>query len=414
MSILSRSLSALLVSSFISSSLALADPVQLSAISGGDQLILVGTHRFQYTQDSAAHTLFIPQGSLTPNTRLPDNVKVEVRPDGLLLTFPAAYTFALSPDELRLQARPSSSVVSAAEQTNSLLATDERAPLIMPLANASTSAVAGQLLQMYPTLKVIIDDRQRSLLIMANQTDRPLIKALVAYLDTPRPQVSFEAEVLEINRTATQKLGIDYNFIFNLGIKETGIPTPTDSDPFRFGTFSRDTSQGLALSATINLLQTSGAGQILAQPRVVTLDGQEARINATQNTPLIVSTSTVQSVQNITTGITLRMLPKVAPDGTVEVQVNISVSSPTGVTSQGVPTFSNREATTVVRVMDGEPIVIGGLLSHQEIEGTNKIPLLGDIPFLGNLFKSTTENSSNTDLVIIITPGLLAGVSKGK
>lgn len=106
--------------------------------------------------------------------------------------------------------------------------------------------------------------------------------------------------------------------------------------------------------------------------------------------------------------ITLSMLPKVAPDGSVEVRVTISVSAPTGVTAQGVPTFSNREATTTVKVLSGEPIVIGGLLESRLIEGTNKVPGLGDIPLVGELFKSTTTNTSETDLVIIITPRLIA------
>lgn len=71
-----------------------------------------------------------------------------------------------------------------------------------------------------------MDERQRSLLILVNPADRPLIEAVVKYLDNPRPQIAFEAEVLEINRTWAQALGIDYDFIFRLGIRESDIPTP--------------------------------------------------------------------------------------------------------------------------------------------------------------------------------------------
>lgn len=400
----------LALTALLASTLASAAPVQLTPILGGGQVLLVGDHRFTYTQSSADHTVFIPEGSLKPLSAFPADIRIEQTPAGLKLTFPEAYTFSLSPDELRLQAVPARQAGDRLGSGSELLSTDERAPLIIPLTNAAPGVVAAQLVQMYPNLKVIIDDRQRALLIMANQADRPLLKALTAYLDMARPQVSFEAQVIEINRSATQKLGIDYDFIFKLGLRELAIPTPTASLPFRLGTIARDSQQGLAMTATINLLQNNGAGQLLAQPRVVSLDGTEARINATQNTPLIVTTGTTGSVQNITTGITLRMLPKVAPDGTVEVQINISVSAPTGVTAQGVPTFSTREATTVVRVANGEPIVIGGLLEQRRIEGTNKVPLLGDIPVLGRLFSSTTENTSNTDLVIIITPRVLAPV----
>lgn len=392
--------------------LALAAPVHLGTVMGNEQLLLIGDAQLRFTQDSSQNTLFIPEGTFLPNMLLPGTVKYEYvkgATPGVRLTFPEPYVFTLSADERRIQAIPARLQVTSAKTVNTLLSTDERAPLIVPLANAAPGTVAGQLAQMYPNLKIVVDERQRALLIMVVPADRALVKALVEYLDSPRPQVSFEAEVIQIDRNATQKLGIDYDFIFKLGFKETNIPGGL---PFSIGTIARDAGQGLAMSATINLLKTNGTGEVLARPRVVSLDGVEARINATQNTPLIVTNNSVQSVQNIATGITMSLLPKVAPDGTVEVRITITVSSPTGLTSQGVPTFSSREATTVVRVRDGEPIVIGGLLQTSQLQGENKIPLLGDIPLLGNLFKSVTNNATNTDLVIIVTPRLLTTLTQ--
>lgn len=396
-----------------STGLAQQPQVLLTPLGNDSQLLVLGSGPIRYLVNSQDRTLLIVGGKLGEGQSWPLTFRVQEVEQGVLITFSEPYTVSRSADERRLQISKASAVRAGqpANQSGSPLRSDPRAPLIVPLSNATPSVVAAQLNQLYANLKIVVDDRQRALLIVVNPDDRPLIQAVVKYLDTPRPQVAFEAEVLEVNRVMTRNLGIDYDFLFKLGIKETDIPTPTGSQPIRFGRFGRETGQGISVSATINLLESNGAGRILARPRAVTIDGLEARINATQNTPLIVSNNNQQTVQNIATGITMRMLPKVAPDGTVEVQVSISVSLPTGVTSAGVPTFSNREATTTVRVANGEPIVIGGLLETRNIEGTDKVPLLGDIPWVGELFKNTTVNTSETDLVIIITPRLLMSVT---
>lgn len=386
--------------------LALANPV-LTPIGNLDNLVLLGSSPIRYLSNTQAKTLMLHGAKLAEGLTFPQGFVAEPTEQGLLLTFSEPYRITRSADERRIQITRVAYIQTTHQKDTVTLQTDSRAPLIIPLSNAEPGTVAAQLQQLYQNLKIVVDARQRSLMIIVNPDDRALVQAIVKYLDTPRPQISFEAEILEINRSATQNLGIDYDFLFRFGIRETDIPSPTGGQPFRFGRFGRDTQQGLGISATINLLQANGAGRIMARPRVVTLDGVEARINATQNTPLVISNNNQVSVQNITTGITLRMLPKVAPDGTVEVNVSISVSAPTGVTSAGVPTFSNREANTIVRVMSGEPIVIGGLLESRNIEGQDKVPLLGDIPILGELFKNTTTNTAETDLVIIITPRML-------
>jgi general secretion pathway protein D len=343
--------------------------VSLTPIGTDQQLVLLASGPIRYQISSQDNTLLLFGAKLNPGQSWPISFKTEDLESGILLSFPVPYTVTRSADERRLQITKTQSAPKTTDTP------DARIPLVLPLANAAPSAVAAQLTQLYSNLKIVIDERQRSLLIVLNPDDRAIVESIVKYLDTPRPQISFEAEVLEVNRVMTQNLGIDYDFIFKFGIRETDIPTPTAAQPIRFGRFSRDSALGLGLGATINLLQSQGAGRILARPRVVTLDGLEARINATQNTPLVITVNGNQTVQNIATGITLRMLPKVAPDNSVEVQVTISVSLPTGVTSAGIPTFSNREATTTVKVANGEPIVIGGLLESRKIEGSDKVPL---------------------------------------
>jgi type II secretory pathway component GspD/PulD (secretin) len=172
------------------------------------------------------------------------------------------------------------------------------------------------------------------------------------------------------------------------------------------GPFAR--TSPLSLTLGLNLLKANGAAETLARPRVTTLDGVQAQLNATQSFPVVVSSSDGQeSVQNITTGIQLTFLPKISPNGMIEAELSISVSTPTGITSQKVPTFSSREASTTVRVANGEQIVIGGLYEKRELKEEQKVPILGDIPILGALFTSTSIEERETDLVIVVTPRIV-------
>jgi general secretion pathway protein D len=210
-------------------------------------------------------------------------------------------------------------------------------------------------------------------------------------------------EILEVNQYQTQSLGIDYRELFSFNLTE-GTP-PLGKGVLANGEFSR---APISVKVGIDLLKTTGAATVLARPRIATLDGVEARLNATQTTPVITAgQNNVVTVNNVTTGITLRLLPKVSATGEIESTVSIAVSTPTGTTTQGVPQYSSREANTTLRVRNGEPIVIGGLLERRDTQASKGIPGLMDIPFVGELFKTTTTNTNFTDLVIVITPYLV-------
>lgn len=280
---------------------------------------------------------------------------------------------------------------------------DERLPLVIPLGNASPAYVAGLLARAY-NVRVEVDERQRAVIIFVAKTDWPLIKTFVADLDRARPQVSFEAEVLEVNQYATQSLGIDYRELFSLNFTEGAPPSL-----FKLGDFTRGVFN---IKIGLDALKNTGAATVLSRPSITTLDGLEARLNATQTTPVVTAgqNGTVQ-VNNVTTGITLRFVPKVGPDGMIESNLSIAVSSPTGTTTQGVPQYSSREANTTVRVRDGEPIIIGGLYENRRTTSSKGLPGLMDIPFLGELFKTTVTDEHFTDLVIVVTPRLVGGMS---
>ncbi|GGJ33155.1 type II secretion system protein GspD [Deinococcus roseus] len=372
-------------------SLAQAATLKADYSKDSQKLALVSPERIAYKAEAGTHNILISNASLDETTPLPEGFKAEVVGNDLKITIPDNYQVSLSPTNTSLFFVPVPG--STVQQV------DDRAPLFIPLSSASPSQVASLLNGMYSNLKIQVDDRQRALLIMVNPQDRELILKVVKQLDQARPQVMFEAEILEINQGTTTQLGIKYDDLFTLKLSEG------DSGSFlKFGKVDRTP---LSLSLGISALKANNAAKVLAQPRVTTLDGVEARINSTQTQPVILSSQNgSQSVTNITTGISLRFLPKVGPDGIIEASLNIVVSVPTGMVNN-VTTYSSRDASTTVRVKNGEPIVIGGLLESRTLNSTSKVPLLGDIPILGALFTHNSTQTSSSDLMIIVTPRLI-------
>jgi len=378
------------------SSSALADKLPVTILKTDTNLIVSADSFIRYQTDPQTHELVIPDSYLAADATIPVGITLTKRPDSLAFILPSGSTYALSPDGKHLIITPPSTLAL------SPLPLDSKDPIYYRLGAADPSIAATLLQSLYPTVRVVIDTRQRALIVLANPADKETVLALLKQIDQNRPQILIEAEILEVNLDQTQSLGIQYDSIFSFKLGEGDVP-----GLLQLGSFTRNP---LSLSLGVNLLKTNGAARVLAQPRITTIDGLEARINSTQTTPVVTSNTTGgTSVQTISTGITLRMTPKVAPDGSVEANLTISVSIPTGTTSQGIPQFSTREASTTVRVANGEPIAIGGLLEDRKVEGTQKVPILGDIPILGKLFTTTRTDTHRTDLVIVVTPRLVQG-----
>jgi general secretion pathway protein D len=382
---------------FLLISVSFAQEVTLLASAEGEKVTFVGDRNIRYYTDYAKGTLELPDAVLANAEALfPHDFRVFLNKDAILIQVGGEFRVTISGDEKTLTVVRGETLGSEPEK----IAGDERAPVMYYLSNAKAGDIAAMLKSLYSNLQIEVDERQRALLVMVTAEDRELVDNLITSLDRPRPQVMFEAEILEINQDLTQSLGINYDSIFTFKLDEAA-PTSILS----MGTVARN---ALSFNIGINALKTNGVAEVLARPRVTTMDGIAAQINATQNTPLAVpGSSGSQSVQNITTGIKLSLTPRISPDGTIEADISISVSTPTGITSQNIPTYSSRDASTTVRVANGEPIAIGGLLEHRKLEGKQKVPVLGDIPILGALFTSSSFTEKNTDLVIVVTPRIV-------
>nr|WP_092068126.1 secretin N-terminal domain-containing protein [Dendrosporobacter quercicolus]NSL46957.1 type II and III secretion system protein [Dendrosporobacter quercicolus DSM 1736]SDL70474.1 type IV pilus assembly protein PilQ [Dendrosporobacter quercicolus] len=281
-------------------------------------------------------------------------------------------------------------------------------------------------------LKVDTDIPSNALVLTGSSLGISRVKGMVGELDKKPRQVLMEAKVVAISKSATKDLGIQWSW------DET--PKTYDYEPATFSydastktyiqqspeKITRHTSVGngysgiisfgrspdglpyeFYYSAKINALVSNGNAKILSQPKVVTVNGKEARILVGDRIPVQTSTvangTTSTSTTYVETGIKLAYTPVVGADGQITAKVHTEVSTPQLVSDIKQYQITTREAETNVRMKDGETLVIGGLIGSQQSKTVSKIPLLGDLPILGSLFKNVSNSGSEAEIVIFLT-----------
>ncbi|HEX2712669.1 MAG TPA: type II and III secretion system protein, partial [Candidatus Acidoferrales bacterium] len=167
-----------------------------------------------------------------------------------------------------------------------------------------------------------------------------------------------------------------------------------------------------AITTILNTLISENKARLLANPRIAVRDGETARMNIGDKIPFqVINAQGVASLVILDAGVKLEITPRVNRDGYVTVRMHPEVSAIATAASAGVPpTISTREADSSLTVKDGTPIVLAGLIQKNETRTTVKVPLLGDIPILGWLFKSESSDTRDNEVVFIITPHILAKI----
>jgi Flp pilus assembly secretin CpaC len=238
------------------------------------------------------------------------------------------------------------------------------------------------------------------------------ISKMVRSLDTKSQQVMIEARIVEVSRSNQQDLGINWNARtsnWNANPLVTAQSNPASVG--RVGQLTLGTVQsGVNLNATLSALESKGKVNTISNPRIATLNNKRATLKASQNIPYatsIVSDGVVSNVINyLELPISLTVKPQITKDG--QVMLNpMTVDVTTIVGTGSPPTTSTRSATTQMLVDDGETIAIGGMVRDEEITRESKVPLLGDIPLLGFLFRSNVSIKNKVELVVFLTTHIL-------
>ncbi len=244
----------------------------------------------------------------------------------------------------------------------------------------------------------------------------PSVRAAREFLDkidVVPPLVVLDTEVLELDESVAKNLGLQLGTAaVSTTFTEIQPPANADGSPPRLGRFQALTRTPITFVAQLNLLVQNGKGRVLADPRITTLSGRTASIRAGDTISILTTTAgnagtiATTQVQSFQTGVTLDITPSVTPDGGINVALHPVVNSLIG-TNAGVPEISTRDTQTAVHLQDNETLVIGGLIQENETRTTTKLPLLGDIPLVGRIFRNDNVQGQRNELIIVVTPHII-------
>ncbi|HEX3550938.1 MAG TPA: secretin N-terminal domain-containing protein [Candidatus Elarobacter sp.] len=274
-------------------------------------------------------------------------------------------------------------------------------------------AVQQALQQQNPDLHVIVPNGTQQLILTGSPQAVHAAKTLIAELDAVPPSVVLDTEILEIDENSSKNLGIQLGTSISTTFSETTpLPDPVTGQPGRLIRFQPLTRTGLSIQAILNLLIQTGKGRVLADPRITTISGRTATIRAGDSISILTTvgggTGTVATtqLQTFQTGVTLDITPIVTTNGEISVALHPVVNSLSGFLNN-VPQISTRDTQTQVHLHDNETLVIGGLIQESTQSQENKIPILGDLPLVGRVFRNTNTTNTRNELIIVVTPHLL-------
>ena len=315
---------------------------------------------------------------------------------------------------------------------------------------------------------VTSDPETRRLIVVTDDETSQYVSQVISNLDRPKPQVLIKVVFLELTHNQGSDIGIEggfnntnvlggaswltgsrftnFNVFENQNISQSGNSTITNItrviSPSALSMISTNAnmfgSSGFGLgaagspaglyqfvgqnyTATLRAIATAGKLEVLSRPSILARNNQRATINLGQSVPLVTNTrfdtfgNQINTVSYQSVGVNLSVTPFITADGLVEMIVQPEISGladrsewvPISAGAQA-PVINTRSADTVVVVPDRQTVIIGGLMQNQKNESVTKIPLLGDIPLLGALFRHTVKNNAKTELIIFLTPTIVA------
>ena len=275
--------------------------------------------------------------------------------------------------------------------------------------------------------RVMVNKDVNSLILFGTAAEYQRAKSLLQTLDVPIKQVSLEAKVLAINKSAAKDLGIEWKWseVPQYPDYTPGNTIIVDGNPIitegyytrnhgnsgygviQFGRNPEGLKYEAYYGARINALITNGKAKILSRPHVSTIQGNEAVMSVGDRIPI----PRVDVSNNITTtsytyedaGIILKVTPRINEDGTITATVHTEVSTPQYDSAMGVYRFNKRSADTIITLQDNEPMAIGGLIGKEEEDSISKVPFLSNLPFFGALFRNHHKSNSESELMIFLT-----------
>ncbi len=289
---------------------------------------------------------------------------------------------------------------------------EDLAPILADMADVQVSAEA-EATGLTGQMRVISDDARNAIVVWGNDNEQADMARLIATLDTTPTQVLLEATIAEV--TLTDELSYGLRWFFergNFGGTFTDVASGAVASNFPGLSFL---FQGTNSAVALNMLASITNVQIISSPSLMVLDNEEATLQIGDQVPIATQQSqstdapdapVITTISFRDTGIILNVRPRVSTSGRVVLEIEQEVSSVANTTTSGIdsPTISQRKITTTVVVNDGTTLALGGLIQEGNTVTRNQVPGAGDIPILGNIFRSRDDRISRTELLILITP----------
>lgn len=286
---------------------------------------------------------------------------------------------------------------------------------------------------------ITVDDRTNSIIAYQTQDRLDELRRIVAQLDVAVRQVMIEARIVEANVDYDKALGVNWRgasvgdtsyVISGRGGNRVGAPgygqnTPNVQNPtpslgnfvdmgaagatsgFGIGFITNNAILDLELSA----MEKTGNGEVVSQPKVVTADKETAKILKGSEVPYQeASSSGATSTSFKEAALSLEVTPQITPDNRIIIEVKVTKDAPDfsqAASTGGVPSISKNEVNAKVLVSDGETIVIGGVFTNTQSKSVDKVPFLGDVPYIGRFFKRDLVQDKKSELLIFLTPRIM-------
>jgi len=278
-------------------------------------------------------------------------------------------------------------------------------------------------------VKVVADKGSNSLIILASPQDFSVVKDVISGIDVKRPQVFVEVQIVEMSMDKLLQMGVEWKFLSrgnyvpfggslygNLPL-QPGYPSASPGLLLGIAKWRNGTPD---IGLLLNAYAKEGGVNVIATPQILTLDNEEAEINISKVIPYSTglkydaNNNPVISYDYKDVGIVLKITPHITSSGEVRLKVYEKVEDVVGYANadQTAPITSKREAKTTVDVQDGQTLVIGGLIKSKKLTTIEKVPILGNIPIVGNLFKKTGHQIEKTNLLVFITPHVVRNLEE--
>ena len=278
------------------------------------------------------------------------------------------------------------------------------------IATTVTQALQGQA----PDLHITVPPNGTQLVLTGSPFAIRLAKSLIDRLDVEQKLVVLDTEILEVDESAAKNLGLSFSVpAVSTSFSETAPVSADGGTPPPFIRFQPLTRTPVSFGITMNLLIQSGKGRVLADPRITTISGRTATIRAGDNIAILTTTGggtgtvATTQLQTFQTGVTLDITPVVNAGNFITVALHPTVNSLAGI-ANGIPQIATRDTQTTVAMREDETLVIGGLIQDTSTRNETKMPLLGDLPLIGRVFRNESLTHQRNELIIAVTPHIIS------